>query len=70
MYKGTPMTAVVFDKPGAVALGCNIHDWMIGYIYVLETPYFGKTGDHGEARLTQSTGRRGRGARLAPTAEG
>ena len=52
LYKGTPMTAVVFDKPGAVALGCNIHDWMIGYIYVLETPYFGKTGDHGEARLT------------------
>ena len=44
LYKGTPMTAVVFDKPGAVALGCNIHDWMIGYIYVLETPYFGKTG--------------------------
>ena len=25
-----------------------IHDWMIGYIYVLETPYFGKTGDRGE----------------------
>ena len=52
LYKGTPTAPVVFDKPGAVALGCNIHDWMIGYIYVLETPYFGKTGDHGEARLT------------------
>ncbi len=52
LYKGTPTAPVVFDKPGAVALGCNIHDWMIGYIYVLETPYFGKTGDRGEARLT------------------
>ena len=52
LYKGTPTAPVVFDKPGVVALGCNIHDWMIGYIYVLETPYFGKTGDRGEARLT------------------
>ena len=52
LYKGTPAAPVVFDKPGAVALGCNIHDWMIGYVYVLETPYFGKTADHGEARLT------------------
>jgi plastocyanin len=52
LYKGTPMAAVVFDKPGAVVLGCNIHDWMLGYIYVLETPYFGKTGDRGEARLS------------------
>ena len=52
LYKGTPTAPVVFDKPGAVALGCNIHDWMIGYVYVLETPYFGKTGDRGEARLT------------------
>jgi plastocyanin len=51
LYKGTPATPVVFDKPGAVALGCNIHDWMIGYVYVLETPYFGKTGDRGETRL-------------------
>ncbi len=52
LYKGTPVAPVVFDKPGAVALGCNIHDWMIGYVYVLETPYFGKTTDRGEARLT------------------
>lgn len=52
LYKGTPTAPVVFDKPGAVALGCNIHDWMIGYVYVLETPYFGKTAGRGEARLT------------------
>lgn len=52
LYKGTPAAPVVFDKPGAVALGCNIHDWMIGYVYVLETPYFGKTAGRGEARLT------------------
>lgn len=52
LYKGTPAGPVTFDKPGAVALGCNIHDWMIGYVYVLETPYFEKTANNGEARLT------------------
>lgn len=52
LYKGTPAGPVTFDKPGAVALGCNIHDWMIGYIYVLDTPYFEKTANNGEARLT------------------
>jgi plastocyanin len=26
LYMGTPSAPVVFDKPGAVALGCNIHD--------------------------------------------
>ena len=25
-------------------LGCNIHDWMVGYVYVSATPYFAKTG--------------------------
>ena len=44
LYSGTPAQPVLFDKPGIVKLGCNIHDWMIGYVYVAETPYFGKTG--------------------------
>lgn len=52
LYKGTPAGPVTFDKPGAVALGCNIHDWMIGYVYVLETPYFEKTANNGEVRLS------------------
>jgi plastocyanin len=38
---------VLFDKPGMVALGCNIHDWMLGYVYVLNTPWFGKTDETG-----------------------
>jgi hypothetical protein len=28
-------------------LGCNIHDQMIGYIYVTEAPFFGKTDPAG-----------------------
>ena len=27
-----------FDKPGVVALGCNIHDQMSGFIIVVDTP--------------------------------
>lgn len=49
LYVGTPAKPVVFDKPGVVVLGCNIHDWMIGYIYVSESPYYATTGDNGEA---------------------
>lgn len=49
LYIGTPAAPVVFDRPGVVILGCNIHDWMLGYIYVVATPYFGKTGRDGRA---------------------
>ena len=48
LYTGVPQ-AVVFDKPGVVILGCNIHDWMVGYIYVSESPYFAKTRADGKA---------------------
>jgi len=49
LYGGLSAQPVVFDKPGVVVLGCNIHDWMIGYIYVSETPFFAKTGPAGTA---------------------
>ena len=51
LYSGTPSKPVKFDKPGPVVLGCNIHDWMVGYIYVVDTPYFAKTDKSGAARL-------------------
>src|SRR6478736_7443487 len=34
LYAGVPAQPVVFDTAGVVVLGCNIHDWMVGYIYV------------------------------------
>ena len=52
LYAGVPADPVLFDKPGIVVLGCNIHDWMIGYVYVSESPYFAKTGKDGRATLT------------------
>ncbi|WP_228218250.1 hypothetical protein [Aromatoleum toluclasticum] len=51
LYSGTPTAPVLFDKPGVVILGCNIHDWMVGYIYVSESPHFAKTGADGKATL-------------------
>lgn len=51
LYVGTPAKPVTFDTPGVVTIGCNIHDWMVGYIYVSESPYFATTGANGVARL-------------------
>ena len=41
-----------FPVVGTVALGCNIHDQMRGYIRVVDTPYAGKTDQNGLVRLT------------------
>lgn len=40
LYTGVPNDPTRFDKAGLVTLGCNIHDHMLGYVLVLDTPYF------------------------------
>jgi len=40
LYGEDDSIEVLFDQPGVVALGCNIHDWMIAYIYVIETRFY------------------------------
>jgi hypothetical protein len=40
---------ITFDKPGPVALGCNIHDQMNGFVVVVTTPFAAKTDAHGRA---------------------
>ena len=42
---------VVFDKAGVVALGCNIHDRMLAYIDVVDTPYAAKSDEKGRVEL-------------------
>jgi plastocyanin len=49
LYAGKPGQPIVFDKPGEVAIGCNIHDWMEAFVLVVETPYFAKTTGDGKA---------------------
>lgn len=51
LYTGKSPTEVLFDKPGVITLGCNIHDWMIAYLLVVSTPYFARTDASGNARL-------------------
>jgi plastocyanin len=56
LYAGTPAAPVIFDKPGTATLGCNIHDQMLGYIHVVDTPYFGVTGPDGTVSLDLPAG--------------
>jgi plastocyanin len=51
LYAGRAHPPVVFNRAGIVALGCNIHDQMIGYIYVTDSPWFGLTADDGHLLL-------------------
>jgi plastocyanin len=51
LYKGEAHPPITFDRPGLVVLGCNIHDGMVGYIYVTDAPYFAKTEVAGSVQL-------------------
>jgi len=51
LYKGEAHSPVTFDKAGLVVLGCNIHDEMVGYVFVTDTPWFVKTGDDGTGEI-------------------
>ena len=52
LYSGVSAAPVTFDTPGVVILGCNIHDWMIGYIYVSESPWFAVSDAQGRADIS------------------
>jgi plastocyanin len=56
LYTGTPTAPVVFDKPGTATLGCNIHDTMLGYVHVVETPYYGITDASGKVTIELPAG--------------
>lgn len=51
LYSSGNLRPILFDKPGIVVLGCNIHDWMLAYIDVLDTPYFAKSDAQGFAHI-------------------
>lgn len=56
LYAGVPANPVVFDKTGIAVLGCNIHDNMVAWIVVVDTPYFGKTDAQGLLSLDLPAG--------------
>ena len=50
LYAGVPHTPIVFDKPGVAVLGCNIHDSMVAWVVVTDTPLWARSAA-GRARL-------------------
>ena len=51
LYKGNARLTMRFTYPGVVVLGCNIHDFMLGYVLVVESTRSGTTGPDGRLML-------------------
>lgn len=47
LYKAPGSASVVFDKPGVVQILCNIHSAMVGYVVVVDTPYYAQADAKG-----------------------
>ena len=56
LYKGETHAPVVFDEPGVVTLGCNIHDGMVGYVAVVDSNSYGLTNADGMINLNVPSG--------------
>jgi plastocyanin len=56
LYKDINAPPMQFGTAGEVELGCNVHDWMLAYIWVVDTPYFAKTDKRGNALLNVPEG--------------
>jgi len=52
LYGHGAAPTVRFDKPGVVALGCNIHDRMTAFLRVTDAPYAARTDASGRAILS------------------
>jgi plastocyanin len=57
LYRGHSHPPVRFDTPGLIVLGCNIHDRMVGYIFVTDAAYFGKSDAQGRFATELPVGR-------------
>lgn len=51
LYRGRPYPPVIFDQPGIVTLGCNIHDFMVGYVVITDSPHFAQSDMQGQGVL-------------------
>ena len=51
LYAGKPANPVRFEMPGIAVLGCNIHDNMVAWVVVVETPHHGVADAGGTLRL-------------------
>jgi plastocyanin len=51
LYAGVPAAPIVFDKAGIAVLGCNIHDQMVAWVVVVDTPLHARSGATGKAQI-------------------
>ena len=51
LYGRDETRSETFDKPGVIALGCNIHDTMSGFIVVVDTPFAAQTDAQGHVHF-------------------
>mgnify|MGYP001243218984 CR=1 FL=1 len=43
---------VELPRPGQVRVECDAHGWMLGFVYVVDNPYFAMTGEDGSFEIT------------------
>ena len=55
LYSGEPKAPLTFDKAGTVVIGCNIHDNMVGYIYVTDKAYRATSDNSGKVNMITQT---------------
>jgi plastocyanin len=53
LARDTSSPPITFPNAGVAALGCNIHDHMIAYVFVAESPWTGLTGADGQVVIEE-----------------
>ncbi|MBC7985413.1 MAG: methylamine utilization protein [Sphingomonadaceae bacterium] len=56
LYGRDEARSYTFTTEGAVAIGCNIHDQMTGYIKVVDTPWAARSDAQGRVRIASVPG--------------
>ena len=54
LFKGEQTQPILFDQAGIAVLGCNIHDNMIGYIYVADKEITTLSNPQGEVSIADN----------------
>lgn len=56
LNSGEKSAAIQFDRAGIAAIGCNIHDQMISYVYVADSPWTAISDANGIVRFELPAG--------------
>ena len=57
LYREQPQNSIVFEQTGVVELGCNIHDWMLSFIVVIDSPIYAVTNESGQVSFNIEQGK-------------